>query len=379
MSSLDNQLRSRTTGRTIRWCLTSATLCLTAFAVGCGAADNAVTTGPPATIPEWVGVVSNATRAIPDPAGSVAFVSLPRGTLGIGLHATITNVRTKAQVTATVANGGFDPVRVAASTGDALRIQVDELGRGSRSSLYTAVVPAARRPVVVHTEPVPGTLGISTQTVFLVVFSEPMRLNDAVRLRRGNVPVPGNATLFGPDQLHLLFTPNARLDAGTMYDFEIGPQAVDLDGESLETPFQLALSTKEQAPPPILTATFSVVEYPDGVAWSYAPQLVVTLDGTGGDAVFDRAVIVIPGVGSFGACWQDGRLAQGSTTEMFGEVYGDWWYVLTSSTPATGPIATATINYTDVNGQHWSVVLHGRIVPGGPPNYGAGGAHPWFC
>jgi hypothetical protein len=380
MSTLNAKNRFLASPCARRWWLATAAFCLNAFAVGCGAADSAATTGPLLTFPQWIGVVSNATRAIPDPAGSVAFVSLPTGAFEIGERATIRNMRTNAQATATMSNGGFDPVRIPASTGDLLRIQIDE--PGGQAHLYTAVVPARQRPVVIRTEPARGsTAGVSPRSVVRVLFSEPIRLNFAVRLTRGGEPVPGDTRLFGVDQLQLIFTPNAPLDYATTYDFEIGKQLVDLDGESLETSFRLALSTGVQAPPPLFAASFSVVEYSDGASWTYAPQLVVTLDAAGGDVVVDRTDMALPGIGSFSVCWLDGRLVHGSTTVMFRESYGDWMYAIGSSTRATTPTVTASIKYSTADGEYGYATVRGSIVPGSPPTTysGASGPQPRSC
>jgi len=349
-------------------------ICLNAVAAGCGTDDGVASPNPRDdhdTASEWVGIVSNATRAIPDADGSVAFVSLPTGTVEAGTRATIVNVRTNRQITVAVTDGGFNPVRIAATTGDSLRIQV---AAPTGPLLYKTVVPAVRRPVVVRTEPLSGaTVGIPTRSVFLVVFSEPMRESDAVRLVRDSVPVPGEVRLVGSDRLQVTFTPNAPLEYGTSYDFEVGRQAVDLDGESLEEPFRLAVSTRTQGPSPVLSVTFSVLEYVDGEQWTYAPQLLVTADAAGGDAIVDRAQILIPGLGSLGACWADGWIARGNTTQLFGEAYGDWQFTISSSTRATGMVATAIITYSNTDGEAESFTATGPIVAAGlPTTYSAG-------
>ena len=357
----------------MRRCLTRATICLGAFTAGCGSDSGTVATGPAESYPEWVGVVSNATQAIPSAATSVAFVSLPSGTLGVGLNASIRNLRTNALATITVANGGFDPVRIGARTGDSLRIVVETLQ--GPSLLYTAVVPASRRPVIVRTEPAsPATTGIPTRSTFLVVFSEPMGQVDAVRLTREGVSVPGDARLIDDDRVRLLFTPNAALEYATLYDFEVGGQTIDLDGESITGPFRLEVSTRQYVPPPILTVKFRVVEYNEGAEWIYAPQLRVTADASGGAAIFRTATIVIPGLGSTGVCWFPERVESGASTEMFGEAYGDWMYALSSLSRATSTDVTAIISYSDDNGDVWSLTVTGSTESGGYPTYGSGGA-----
>jgi Tol biopolymer transport system component len=174
-------------------------------------------------------------------AETVVFVSLPPGTIPNGGLATIRNARTGSTVAAAMAAGGFDPVPLEARAGDGVTITVILDGGGTQ--ILPLTVPAARRPIVVRTNPPPRKRDVPLNSVVVVVFSEPIDPAAAARisLLQGGAPVGGRAVLSA-DGLRASFEPDQFLAANTEYVLSVPTSVVDVSGDSLEQAVQTQFS-----------------------------------------------------------------------------------------------------------------------------------------
>ncbi len=180
---------------------------------------------------------------------SVAYVSLPPGTVPTGLLATIRDRANGQSVTAAVVDGGFDPVAIPASVGDTLGVDVTR--SGSAGPLH-AVEPvrAHRPPEVVRTSPPNGGRDVPLNASIIVVFSDPIDSSSlvagAVKLQAG-IAVAGTLSFGDPQHLTALFIPAAPLAAGTTYGLEVSGGIKDLGGDSIGSPVRVAFTTVASA------------------------------------------------------------------------------------------------------------------------------------
>ncbi len=164
----------------------------------------------------------------------LVFVSLPPGTVPDGQAATVHKIGVTNTVTASIVDGGFDPVPVIASAGDRIEIVVTVPGAALIS--FSTLVPARRRPSVVRTQPPPRKRDVPLNTAVVIVFNEPVAgasLASGVRLFRGDATVPGAVSLLGGTATSVVFEPSANLDPNTDYRLVVSESVRDLSGESL--------------------------------------------------------------------------------------------------------------------------------------------------
>jgi len=166
----------------------------------------------------------------------VVYVSLPPGSVPGGTTAVVRNVATGASIAVPVADGGFDPVAIAASVGDKLAIDV----RGSTGLLtsLSVTVPARRPPRVVRVEPPKGKRDVPLNNRIAIVFSEPIEATTAsaatVKLSSGGAPVAG-AVQLDASGLVAEFVQQSPLAPTTEYTLVV--QGVrDRGGDLLEAP-----------------------------------------------------------------------------------------------------------------------------------------------
>ena len=198
-------------------------------------------------------------------ASDLVYVSMAPGTIPGGRLATIRNTRLHPEVQAALADGGFDPVPIAASTGDTLDIEIELEGGGNQ--ILVATVAASSRPIVVRTSPPPRKRDVPLNANIVVVFSEPMSVTTAatVHLTRGGVSVSGGAALSS-DGLRVEFQPAQLLSPNTEYEVAVSTAARDLTGDSLSAAVDVLFKTG--------TSTAAAAVYTDPAA-----VLVVTRDG----------------------------------------------------------------------------------------------------
>lgn len=178
-------------------------------------------------------------------AKGVAYVSLPPGSVPGGVTASIRNLRTAMTVWTDVADGGFDPVAIPAEAGDSLSINVNRVSDGMLP--LDAKVPAARRPVVVRTNPPPHKRDVPLNTIILAVFSEPIDSQSvtpgAMQVYTDAGRVAGRIRFVNSDQLSIAFAPDNPLLTTTDYTLVITQAIRDLDGETLDTTVTVPFST----------------------------------------------------------------------------------------------------------------------------------------
>jgi hypothetical protein len=214
--------------------------------------------------------------AAPSSAGTlvedVTYVSLAPGTVLYGVAAVITNRSRATTRAAFLSAGGFDPVGVPAAAGDTLELEVHGLDGGTLLHA-TAVVPAARPPIIVRTDPPPRRRDVPLNASMVIVFSEPMDpltiTTGNVRLTAGGPPVSATVELSA-DGLRAVLAPEDRLAAGTEYVLEIGTSVTDLDGDALEAVVHVSFVT--ESPPDAGAAPRILVDASrDGGVWWF-PQ-----------------------------------------------------------------------------------------------------------
>jgi len=184
------------------------------------------------------------------PAPTVVYVSLPPGTVPDGEFVTIRNKATGAQATVALSDGGWDPVPVPANAGDTLFLAIATKGGSSSNFIY--VVPVARRPVIVRTNPPPGKRDVPLNVTLLVVFSEPVDpvtvTPASVRLLHDGQPVPSRAEVSA-DGLRVELHPDDTMVPLTDYVLSVSTEVTDLSGAPLERPVEVQFTTEGELPP----------------------------------------------------------------------------------------------------------------------------------
>ena len=190
--------------------------------------------------PQAASAPSNASSA----SWEVVYVSLAPGTVEGGEIADITNPNTGSSARAAMAEGGFDPVPIAASVGDTIRLEVTRTD-GSSTRLLS-YVPRERRPIVVRTSPSKGKRDVVLNAPIRVVFSEPM---DPATIVAGTIRLEGNGGVIpgeispSTDGLRAELRPLTPLAPGAEYRLLVTGQAADLDGEPVEQEVEVHFST----------------------------------------------------------------------------------------------------------------------------------------
>lgn len=177
-------------------------------------------------------------------AGEVVYLSLVPGSVPDARRLTIINkTKASAPVLITVADGGFDPVPVAADADDVLNLTFT-LANGARIA-YTVKVPKRRAPGVVRTDPAKGRIDVALNVSVAIVFTEPVdeaTVNtNTVRLIRDGSVVAGTVTMT--NSFTAVFTPTFSLNQGTGYALTVSPDVRDLDGESIGSSFTTSFTT----------------------------------------------------------------------------------------------------------------------------------------
>ncbi|HUF27866.1 MAG TPA: Ig-like domain-containing protein [Gemmatimonadaceae bacterium] len=200
-----------------------------------------VVSNPTARIGPGTAAAGFATLALTS-AEEVVYVSLPAGTIPDGGLATIRNSRTGGDVPAAMAAGGFDPVTVEGRPGELLNLEVLMVGGGNRS--YLLKVPAARRPIVVRTNPVPRKRDVPLNALIKVVFSEPIDLATlaGIQLWGAGKQVGGQVTLSA-DGLRAVFRPAQLLAPNADHVLIIPSEVADLSGDRLESSASVEFTT----------------------------------------------------------------------------------------------------------------------------------------
>jgi Bacterial Ig-like domain len=314
----------------------------------------------------------------------VVYVSLSPGKAAQSyLSATVRNARGGVPVSANMTAGGFDPIAVAATTGDTL---VTTLRTDAADSVVGyAIVPSLSNPHVVRTVPSDGDTAVSVTAPMTAIFSEPMdsaSLAGGVHALNGDrgvvigatfIPVPGC-----DDGVCVALDPSGGLDGNSSYQLSINASVRSRAGVPLDEAWVAHFSTGTGLPLSTLVVDrFRVIEYhvpSDSVNWYYAPQAEVSASAGQGDG--DVAVV---------AFWLDlsGQAEQsppqvachsipvptGQTVELFGERNGDFEFSLSwPGWRAPSGEASGIVYYVDHSGSEKVMRVEGPIVAGTPPS-----------
>ncbi|HEX6645043.1 MAG TPA: Ig-like domain-containing protein [Gemmatimonadales bacterium] len=227
----------------------------------------------------------------------IAYVSAAAGTAVEALDVSIENPRLGRAVSATLLDGGFDPVPVPAIAGDTLALTFSFTD--GTTSLARAAVPARRRPRVVRTQPVRGRTDVAINSVVRAIFSEPVdpaTLGDStVRLLLGNVAVAGTVRPASGAVLGVDFIPAQPLAPATTYRLVLDGGIRDVSGDPLEPiePVEFTTFGQGGAAPLVVTVTTTGQDL-DGDGY------VLTLDARSSHAAGINETITLPGVGAGG-------------------------------------------------------------------------------
>jgi len=163
-----------------------------------------------------------------------------------GAFATIQRVGDAATTTSPVLNGGFDPVPVSAHVGDAIDLTVTD-AHGAVVHGERVNVVAARRPIVVRSEPPPRKRDVPLNATVVVVFSEPVDgaslSSSSVQLLSGSTAIAGRVSLLQGYAATAVFEPSQRLEPNTDYRLVVTSSVRDLSGDALVAPSPVDFTT----------------------------------------------------------------------------------------------------------------------------------------
>jgi Tol biopolymer transport system component len=222
--------------------------------------------------------------------GSVAYLSLPPGTIADAEYVIIRNLTDGDEdgPAVPVLDGGFDPLVISADEGDRLELEFHDgaiiLGR------KYGTVPRSRPPAIVRVAPPQGRTDVALSVRPTIIFSEPVdpaTIDGAVRLLHDGIAVEGHAGVLGFEPWTVEFVPDALLEPQTEYQLEIGVTVRDLDGEALQavegsdfTTGTLASPPAPPPPPPTQSSPIGRIAFVrsgEGGPWIY----LANADGTG--------------------------------------------------------------------------------------------------
>jgi hypothetical protein len=212
-----------------------------------------------------------------DPDG--VYISMPPGVSPSAIRATMSNYRTHRSVSTALVDGGFDPVRLEARAADT--VVVTFLLRGGGTQLTWKIVPSARRPVVVRTNPASSKRDVPLESSMLIVFSEPIDpaslSTGTIALMQGDRAISGTAEVLPKEPWVVRFTPDDRLASGATYELVVAAQVRDLDGEGLESAARASFTTRSTTQPVAGRLAFST--------WSESAFTIYTMNGDGSGLV----------------------------------------------------------------------------------------------
>jgi len=192
----------------------------------------------------------------------------------------------------TVRDGGFDPVPVAAQTGDSVDVRVTDAGGATLFELRVAVL-ARRPPIVVRTDPPRRKTDVPLNAAIVVVFSEPVAggtlTPSSVRLFRGPIqtPVAGSVRLLEGTATAAAFVPSAPLDRNAEYRLEVTRAVRDLDGDALAAGATVEFTTGQSSTGPAASIALS----PDTVFMTGATyQMTATVRDAAGNQLIDQPI-----------------------------------------------------------------------------------------
>ena len=222
---------------------------------------------------------------------NLVYVSLAAGTYPTGATVIITSPRAPGSITASMVNGGLDPVPVPAIAGDTLDLEIRS-ANGVTLASPRYKVPGARRPRVVRTVPPRGKTDVAVNASIIIVFSEPVSsttVTPATLTVIGNgVQVAGTVRLLPGNGTVAAFTPNAPLRTNTTYSLVVRAAIADVEGELLESEVSVPFTTGESftGPPDSIRVSPEAAYIPE-----IPIQLTATVLDTRGNELIDQPVV----------------------------------------------------------------------------------------
>src|SRR5256712_1759278 len=238
---------------------------------------------------------STAVSAAATAATDLAYVSLDPGAYPGGQVAEVTDSRTGSDLFIAMADGGFDPVPVIASAGDALDFRIRLAAQSPLT--FRRVVPLRSNPGLVRTYPPPRKRDVALNGAIIMYFSEPIAKSSltgsSVQLFRGTSPVAGTVSLLEGAGSVGAFTPAAPLNPNADYQLVVTQAARDLDGDALAAGATVPFTTGESSTEPPVSISLSLLTRPDTLlnfAVGETYPLTVTVRDAAGNILIDQPV-----------------------------------------------------------------------------------------
>jgi YVTN family beta-propeller protein len=249
-----------------------------------GPRGNANTLGVIVSAPVRPPTAAGGVTAAPSSGGtsvSVVYVSLRPASMPEAEQATITNKATGLSVPAVVIGGGFDPVPILASVGDAIAVEITGNGAPVTGLLAVSTV----RPLkVVRTSPPSGGRDVPLNASIVVVFSEPLDAatltTGAVQLLRDTTQVPGTVRFADSTHLRAEFYPADLLAPQTEYRLVITQAVRDVNGVAVDSSFEVSFTTGTATLAPAATSLV-VLGLPTSVPAGITALAVTARDASG--------------------------------------------------------------------------------------------------
>ncbi|MDQ2766689.1 MAG: Ig-like domain-containing protein, partial [Gemmatimonadota bacterium] len=300
---------------------------------------------------------SGATDASIASTDSVVYVSMPAGASPSGVFVSLRVAGQPGTVTtATLVDGGFDPVAVRASVGEV--VTSDILDFTGAVTADSASVPLGHPPAVVRTSPAAGRTDVPLSTVVVVVFDEPMdsaSVVGGIHLTLGGVPVSGVIAPVADGAVgKFVFRPSELLRPFSTYELEISGGVRDAQGRPLGSTMTIEFATSGTSidpPDGLAVNSFKVLEFFDNVAHDYmeAPQLRVSAYPADSNLhVVAFSLVAVPEDSTFRAftCFTDQKIPPGASREIFGQLSdGDFPLTSTFRVPLAGTRVSASVAY----------------------------------
>lgn len=197
-----------------------------------------------------------------DSSGSVVFVSAAPHTLDRVAQAVVSNAGGQS-VPAAVQDGGFDPVSLAAVTGEVVTVSLTDSNGATTSTELT--VRARRPPRVVRTSIGPQRTDVPLNVVIRVVFSAPVDLESAragiTLATAAGETVPGTVQPAGAVAVDYVVTAGTLVPE-TTYRLDVTTDVLDVRGEPLVEAVSLEFRTGSTAPVPPPAGVFELTIAP---------------------------------------------------------------------------------------------------------------------
>ena len=321
--------------------------------LACSSQDAAVTPAVPPP-PSPVTIAPTPAPFVVAPAASaegsvrLVYFSLPPGSLPSGTGATIVVRGTKSSATTPLVNGGFDPIVLAASTGDTVSVTV-QLAGSTQPGSYLFAVPRPGPPVVVRSDPPPHKRDVALNASLRVVFSQPIDpatvTGSAMELRSGDVTIAGQVAFAIGSPNVIEFTPATPLrDAGD-FVLVVKPVLRDVLGNALSAPDSIPFSTAA-----IVMPVANMIAFTDSTPGLGRLIYVMSPDGSG-----RRVVTSVPtGTDTWPASTGWGRLVWSPDGKRLGYESGGAVFTINADGSNGGMLGQPGSTDTQSGAQAWS-------------------------